>query len=137
MGVFDSNTDYNKSPYNGQQRMKSVAWILISVIFGCVFIAKRLYFKSEKERLKLKKDNIQTDFVDVMSDVLLCLLWFRIIFGPPNQAITSMLMVIFMIGLAIGVGFSLYMLWNMAYGKKSPDTLKSIDKKPMFSYNLK
>jgi len=144
MSAFDSDNDYNKTPYNGEQRMQSVTWILISVIFGCVFIAKRLYFKSEKERLKLKlkkdnttTDNITTDFVDVMSDVLLCLLWFRIVFGPPNPAISGMLMAIFIIILAVGVGFLLYMLWNMIYGKKSPDTTKPIAKKPMFSYNLK
>ena len=116
MGAFDSNESYSKNPYNVQQRMKSVTWILISVIFGCVFIAKRLYFKSEKERLK--KDNPQTDFVDVMSDIILCLLILRLIFGPPNPAIMSVLMTIFMMGLVISVGFVLRLLWNMRYKKK-------------------
>jgi divalent metal cation (Fe/Co/Zn/Cd) transporter len=136
MGAFDSDKDYNKIPYNGHQRMESVTWILISVIFGCVFIAKRLYFKNEKERLKLKKDNINTNFVDVMSDVLLCLLWVRIIFGPPNPAIMSMLMTIFMIGLAIFIGISLYSVWNQKYGKESSET-KLQDKQPFFSYKFK
>jgi hypothetical protein len=126
---------YNESPYNGHQQMQSVTWILISVIFGCVFIAKRLYFKKEKERINLKNDNINSKFVDVMSDVLLCLIWFRLIFGPPNPAISSVLMTIFMIGLAVGVGFSLYTLWNLAYGKKIPDGTKSTDKKSMFSFS--
>jgi Flp pilus assembly protein protease CpaA len=135
MVAFDSDKEYNETPYNGEQRMQSVTWILITVIFGGVFIAKRLYFKNEKERIK--KGDPQTDFVDVMSDVLLLLLWFRIVFGPPNPAISGMLMTIFMIGLAIGVGFLLRSIWNMIYGKKSPDAAKSTDKKPMFSYNLK
>jgi hypothetical protein len=132
MGAFDSDKVYNETPYNGEQRMQSVTWILISVIFGCVFIAKRLYFKSEKERIK--KGDPQTDFVDVMSDVLLLLLWFRIVFGPPNPAISGILITIFMIGLAIGVGFLLRSIWNMIYGK---DATKPTDKKPMFSYNFK
>lgn len=113
MGAFDSDKDYNASPYNGNQQMQSVTWILISVIFGCVFIAKRLYFKKEKERIKLNNKNINPDFVDIMSDVLLCLIWFRIVFGPPNPAISSVLITIFMIGLAVGIGFSLYTLWNI------------------------
>ena len=115
MGAFDAPKDYEDARYNGQQRMESVTWILITVIFGCVFIAKRLYFKSEKERIK--KGNPQTDFIDVMSNVVLLLLWFRIVFGPPNQAIRSILMVIFIIGLAVGVGFLLRFVWNNIYGK--------------------
>jgi uncharacterized membrane protein YciS (DUF1049 family) len=133
MGAFDSDKVYNESPYNGHQQMQSVTWILISVIFGCVFIAKRLYFKKEKERIKLQNSNINPDFVDIMSDVLLCLIWFRIIFGPPNPAISSVLMTIFIIGLAVGVGFSLYTLWNLAYGKKIPN--ESTDKKSKFSFS--
>ena len=127
MGAFDSDKDYNDSPYNGEQRMESVTWIVISVIFGCVFIAKRLYFKREKERLK--KGDTETDFVDVMTDVLLCLLWFRFIFGPPNPAIMTVLYIIFFIGLI----FLLRWLWNKIYEEKSPDA----DKKPKFSYKLK
>jgi hypothetical protein len=114
MGAFDTDKDYNATPYNGEQRMKSVTWILISVIFGCVFIAKRLYFKKEKERLK--KGNPQMDFVDITSDVILCLLWFRFIFGPPNPAIMSILMSIFMIILFVGVGFLCRMIWAYMYG---------------------
>jgi hypothetical protein len=116
MGAFDTDKRYNSNPYNGEQRMKSVTWILISVIFGCVFIAKRLYFKKEKERLK--KGNPQMDFADVMSNVILCLLWFRFIFGPPNPAIMSVVMSIFMIMLFVGVGILLRFLWAFYVTRK-------------------
>lgn len=115
MGAFDTNDEYNAIPYNGQQRMQSVTWIVISVIFGCVFIAKRLYFKREKERRTPKENiNTQTDFINVMSDVLLCLLWFIFIFGPPNPAIMTILYIIFFIVLL----FLLRWLWIMIFRKK-------------------
>jgi O-antigen ligase len=126
MGAFDTDKDYNAIPYNGQQRMQSVTWIVISVIFGCVFIAKRLYFKREKER-RPTKDNIntQTDFIDVMSDVLLCLLWFIFIFGPPNPAIMTILYIIFFIILL----FLLRWLWMMIFRKKNRDEFLKIFEK--------
>ena len=119
MGAFDTNDEYNANPYNSEQRMKSVTWIVISVIFGCVFIAKRLYFKREKERRRIGETiNIQTDFIDVMSDVLLCLLWFRFIFGPPNPAIMTILYIIFFIVL---LSF-LRWLWLIIFRKKNRNT---------------
>lgn len=122
MGAFDTDKDYNDSPYNGGQRMRSVTWIVISVIFGCVFIAKRLYFKREKERRPKENINTQTDFIDVMSDVLLCLLWFRFIFGPPNPAIMTVLYIIFFIGLLIFLRW----VWKMIFRKKNINTMLSV-----------
>ena len=117
MGAFDTDIAYNDSPYNGNQRMQSVTWIVISVIFGCLFIAKRLYFKREKERRPKEKIDIETGFIDVMSDVLLCLLWFRFIFGPPNPAIMTVLYIIFFIGLLILLRWS----WKVIFRKKNRD----------------
>lgn len=97
MGAFDTDKVYAANPYNGEQRMKSVTWIIISVVFGCVFIAKRLYFKNEKKRLG--RGDPQTDFTDIMSDVILCLLWFLLIFGPPNQVLMTILFIIFLISI--------------------------------------
>jgi hypothetical protein len=135
MGAFDKNNVYTASPYNGEQRMESVTWIVITVVIGCVFIAKRLYFKRERNRLG--KGNPRTDFVDVMSTVVLGLLWFRIIFGPPNPFISTVLMTIFITVLAIGVGFLLNSLWQLAYGKKSANVILPDDKKSFYSYTVK
>lgn len=110
MGAFDTDKNYNASPYNGNQRMKSVTWIVITAVIGCVFIAKRLYFKSEKERLKKGDPNI--DFMDVIANTILFLIWFQIIYGAPNPAIMYILMSIFMIGIAIGIAYLLRLLWN-------------------------
>lgn len=111
MGAFDSVTDYNSNPYNGQQRMESVVWLVITAMTGCIFIVKRIYFKNLKKDI-LKYDNIEFDITDIMMCTILFVIATRVFFGPPYRALITFIIFIFTIGLVIAIINLLQSLWK-------------------------
>jgi len=85
-----------------------VVWIIITVVIGCLFIIKRIFFYYESKRLK-KGDSIDS-FVDIMGTVLLLVLFIIAILGPPDSPLTKMLMTVIIIGVVLGCGYLLNLL---------------------------
>jgi hypothetical protein len=110
MSIFDSTQQYAT---DGKQRMLNVVWLINVMLIGCVFIAKRLYFKSEKEKIPKKKIYTKTDIVDVMTNTLLFVLLIIVMFGAPNEKLVGFLMTIFMIALAIVIIVVLRSSWSL------------------------
>jgi len=108
MGAFDSADVYDKNPYNGEQRMSSVVWIIVVMLIGCVLIAKRLYFNNQN-----KNKNVEppVDLNEIMRNTLLFLLLIVLMFGPPNEKFARFLMLVFIIVLFIFVAVLLRILW--------------------------
>jgi hypothetical protein len=97
MGAFDTTDTYNSS----QPRI-SVVWIVITAIFGCVFIAKKLYFADQAKRLG--KNNVIDGFIDIIIGTILCLILLRFVYGPPNTIWIQILMIFFMLYILSVVG---------------------------------
>ena len=131
MSIFDTPEQYDA---DGKQRMSYVVWLINVMIIGCVFIAKRLYFKSQKEKIPKKTIDTKTDIVEVMTDTLLFVLLIIVMFGAPNEKLVGFLMTIFMIALAITVVVFLRTSWSLSNIKNIKDIKNSL---PKISYTAK
>jgi len=85
-----------------------VVWIIITVVIGCLFIIKRIFFYYESKRLK--KGSSIDSFIDIMGTVLLLVLFIIAILGPPDSPLTKMLMTVIIIGVVLGCGYLLSLL---------------------------
>ena len=131
MSIFDTPEDYAS---DSKQRMSYVVWLINVMLIGCVFIAKRLYFKSQKENVPKRNIDTKTDIVDVMTDTLLFIILIIVMFGAPNEKLVGFLMTIFMIALAITVIVLLRTSWVALNSKTIHDIKKLI---PKISYTAK
>jgi Ca2+/Na+ antiporter len=131
MSIFDTPQQYAT---DGKQRMSYVVWLINVMIIGCVFIAKRLYFKSQKENVPKKNIDTKTDIIEVMTDTLLFILLIVVMFGAPNEKLVGFLMTIFMIALAIIVVVFLRTSWSLSNIKNIKDIKNSL---PKISYTAK
>ena len=131
MSIFDTPQQYAT---DSKQRMSYVVWLINVMIIGCVFIAKRLYFKSQKENVPKKNIDTKTDIIEVMTDTLLFILLIVVMFGAPNEKLVGFLMTIFMIALAIIVVVFLRTSWSLSNIKNIKDIKNSL---PKISYTAK
>jgi uncharacterized membrane protein len=130
MSIFDTPQEYAA---DGKQRMSYIVWLINVMLIGCVFIAKRLYFKSEEKKSK-KIDKNPTDIIEVMTDTLLFIMLIIVMFGAPNEKLVGFLMTIFMIVLAIVVILFLRTSWLASNSKNIHDIKNLI---PKISYTAK
>jgi hypothetical protein len=131
MSIFDTPEQYAS---DSKQTMSYVVWLINVMIIGCVFIAKRLYFKSQKENVPKRNIDTKTDTVEVMTDTLLFIILIIVMFGAPNEKLVGFLMTIFMIALAIIVIVVLRTSWLASNSKTIHDITKLI---PKMSYRAK